>query len=57
VGGTGGSLAQLEPAIRARVVYTHLNNTNPLLARNSAASEQVRNAGAAVAIDGAEYEL
>lgn len=57
VGGPDGSLAQLEPAIRARVVYTHLNNTNPLLAGNSAASEQVRNAGAAVAVDGAEYEV
>jgi pyrroloquinoline quinone biosynthesis protein B len=57
VGGPDGSLTQLEPVIRARVVYTHLNNTNPLLAGNSAASEQVRNAGAAVAIDGAEYEV
>jgi pyrroloquinoline quinone biosynthesis protein B len=57
VGGPDGSLAQLEPAIRARVVYTHVNNTNPLLAGHSTASEQVRRAGAAVAIDGTEYEL
>jgi pyrroloquinoline quinone biosynthesis protein B len=57
VGGPDGSLAQLEPAIRAKVVYTHLNNTNPLLADHSAASEQVRRARAAVAVDGAEYEL
>jgi pyrroloquinoline quinone biosynthesis protein B len=57
VGGPGGSLALLEPAIRARVVYTHLNNTNPLLAEDSSASEQVRRAGAAVAIDSAEYEV
>ena len=57
IGGPDGSLAQLEPAIRSRVVYTHLNNTNPLLAGDSAASEQVRRAGAAVAVDGAEYEL
>lgn len=41
VGGPDGSLAQLEPAIRSKVVYTHLNNTNPLLAEHSAASEQV----------------
>jgi pyrroloquinoline quinone biosynthesis protein B len=57
VGGPGGSLAQLEPEVRARVVYTHLNNTNPLLAEQSTASEQVRGAGAAIAVDGAEYEL
>lgn len=57
VGGPDGSLAQLEPQIRAKVVYTHLNNTNPLLAGDSAAAEQVRRAGAAVAADGAEYEL
>jgi pyrroloquinoline quinone biosynthesis protein B len=57
VGGPEGSLAQLEPAIRGKVVYTHLNNTNPLLAEHSAASEQVRRAGAAVAVDGAEYKL
>jgi pyrroloquinoline quinone biosynthesis protein B len=57
VGGPDGSLAQLEPATRAKVVYTHVNNTNPLLAEDSAASQQVRRAGAAVAIDGTEYEL
>lgn len=57
VGGPDGSLALLEPAIRAKVVYTHLNNTNPLLDGNSAAAERVRRAGAAVAADGAEYEL
>jgi pyrroloquinoline quinone biosynthesis protein B len=57
VGGRDGSLAQLEPAIRSKLVYTHLNNTNPLLADHSAASEQVRQAGAAIAADGGEYEL
>jgi pyrroloquinoline quinone biosynthesis protein B len=57
VGGPAGSLAQLEPAIRSKVVYTHLNNTNPLLAEQSAASEQVHRAGAAVAADGTEYQL
>jgi pyrroloquinoline quinone biosynthesis protein B len=57
VGGPDGSLAPLEPQVRSKVVYTHLNNTNPLLAEHSAASELVRRAGAAVAVDGAEYEL
>jgi pyrroloquinoline quinone biosynthesis protein B len=57
VGGPDGSLAQLGPTTRAKVVYTHLNNTNPLLDEHSTASEQLRRAGAAVATDGAEYEL
>lgn len=57
VGGPDGSLAQLEPAIHSRLVYTHVNNTNPLLADHSAASEQVRRSGAALAADGGEYEL
>ena len=57
VGGPEGSLSQLEPEIRSRVVYTHLNNTNPLLCEQSAASELVRRAGAAVTVDGAEYTL
>ena len=57
VGGPEGSLARLGPAILRNVVYTHLNNTNPLLAAHSAPAEQVRRAGAAVAADGAEYEL
>lgn len=57
VDGPDGSLVRLEPGFRSRVVYTHLNNTNPLLDEGSAASDRVRRAGAAVAIDGAEYEL
>jgi pyrroloquinoline quinone biosynthesis protein B len=57
VGGPDGSLAQLGPEIRSKVVYTHLNNTNPLLDEGSDASNRVRWAGAAVAADGAEYEL
>jgi pyrroloquinoline quinone biosynthesis protein B len=57
VGGPDGSLAQLEPAVRSKVVYTHLNNTNPLLAPSSAASEEVRRAGASVAADGTTYEV
>jgi pyrroloquinoline quinone biosynthesis protein B len=57
VDGQDGSLARLEPEIRSKVVYTHLNNTNPLLDEGSDAADRVRCAGAAVAIDGAEYEL
>ncbi len=57
VGGPDGSLAQLRPEIRSRLVYTHLNNTNPLLDPQSAASWELHRAGAAVATDGAAYEL
>jgi pyrroloquinoline quinone biosynthesis protein B len=57
VGGPDGSLARLEPRTRSRVVYTHLNNTNPLLSDGSAACEELRRSGAAVAADGATYEL
>ena len=57
VGGSDGSLARLDPKVRSRVVYTHLNNTNPLLDRKSAASRKLGRAGAAVAADGQIYEL
>jgi pyrroloquinoline quinone biosynthesis protein B len=57
VGGPGGSLARLDQKTRARVVYTHLNNTNPLLADESAATAELHEAGAALAADGAAYEL
>jgi pyrroloquinoline quinone biosynthesis protein B len=57
VGGLDGSLAQLDPAIRAKIVYIHLNNSNPLLDDHSAAAAQVRRAGATVAVDGAEYKV
>jgi pyrroloquinoline quinone biosynthesis protein B len=52
-----GSLARLDPKIRSRVVYTHLNNTNPLLDPKSSASRKLGRTGAAVAADGQTYEL
>lgn len=57
VGGPDGSLVRLGPEICSKVVYTHLNNTNPLLAGQSAAADWVRRAGAAVAAEGAEYQV
>ncbi len=49
--------ATLPAAERAKVVFTHLNHSNPLVDPDSAASRAVRAAGMAVARDGAIYEL
>lgn len=53
VGGEGGSLAAIA-GMRARRIYTHLNNSNPLLDRDSPASRSLREAEAEVAWDGLE---
>lgn len=50
------SLALLRPG-STRWLYTHLNNTNPVVARDCAARGRIAVAGAAVAEDGARYEL
>ncbi|MCX4815519.1 hypothetical protein OG601_33460 [Streptomyces sp. NBC_01239] len=41
------------PAVRR--IYTHLDNTNPLLDASSAARAQVNGAGVEVLMDGAEF--
>jgi pyrroloquinoline quinone biosynthesis protein B len=56
VGGPGGTLERLGGAL-ARVVFTHLNNSNPMLDPNSAAYATVRTAGAEIAYDGMELTL
>jgi pyrroloquinoline quinone biosynthesis protein B len=60
VGGPGGSLARLAAltsAPRARRVYTHINNTNPMLRSDSPERAQVEQAGWEVACDGMEIAL
>jgi pyrroloquinoline quinone biosynthesis protein B len=53
-----GGLLELSPAAgRARRVLVHLNNTNPVLDEESAASHAVRDAGWEVAYDGMEFNL
>jgi pyrroloquinoline quinone biosynthesis protein B len=53
-----GGLLELSPAAgRARRVLIHLNNTNPVLDEESAASHAVRDAGWEVAYDGMEFNL
>jgi pyrroloquinoline quinone biosynthesis protein B len=62
IAGAGGSLELLaalraRTAARVRVLYTHLNNTNPVLDAGSEAAAAVRRAGIEVARDGLELEL
>lgn len=55
--GPGGLLEQMQAAGRARRVLIHLNNTNPVLDEESAASHAVRDASWEVAYDGMEFNL
>ncbi len=56
VGGKEGSLERLRGSA-ARLIYTHINNSNPMLAGDSAAHRVVREAGAEIAFDGMELRL
>jgi pyrroloquinoline quinone biosynthesis protein B len=53
MGGPSGSLARLSK-LRARKIYTHINNTNPILAPDSAERRWVEAAGWEIAFDGME---
>jgi pyrroloquinoline quinone biosynthesis protein B len=54
IGGERGSLAGLNGFSVKRRIYTHVNNTNPILMRRSREREQVQMAGWEVAFDGME---
>jgi pyrroloquinoline quinone biosynthesis protein B len=56
VHGARGTLQHLA-ALRARVFYTHLNNSNPLLDASSEESAEVKRAGVGIANDGMELSL
>lgn len=56
VGGADGTLAQLA-GLQTRVVFTHVNNSNPMLDPGSQAARSVREAGHAIAYDGMELRL
>jgi pyrroloquinoline quinone biosynthesis protein B len=56
VGGSVGTLAQLH-GTGTRVVFTHLNNSNPMLDPRSNAHARVREFGAEIAYDGMELTL
>lgn len=57
VSGPGGSLESLSNLKRARKIYVHINNTNPMLDESGSEYHQVREAGWEIAEDGWECEL
>lgn len=57
ISGADGSLRLLRQHTQARVVYTHVNNTNPMLFEDAPQRAWLASAGASIAEDGTEYEL
>jgi pyrroloquinoline quinone biosynthesis protein B len=57
ISGTDGSLQLLRQVTDAHIVYTHINNTNPMLFEDAPERALLASAGASIAHDGAEYEL
>jgi pyrroloquinoline quinone biosynthesis protein B len=57
VGGADGSLARLRTVRAGRRVFTHVNNTNPMVLEGSPARAAVQAAGWEVAYDGMEIAL
>jgi pyrroloquinoline quinone biosynthesis protein B len=56
IGGDAGSLAKLAGLRASRKIFTHVNNTNPILVEGSAERRAVEAAGWEVAEDGLEIE-
>jgi len=57
VSGPGGSLELLAEVKRARKIYVHVNNTNPMLNEAGPEYRQMRDAGWEIAEDGWQLEL
>ncbi len=57
IGGPEGSLTRLARAPVARKIYTHINNSNPILVHDSPEERAVRAAGWEIAYDGMEVSL
>jgi pyrroloquinoline quinone biosynthesis protein B len=55
ISGPGGSLETLSAITPARRVYTHINNSNPILIEDSPERRAVIDAGLIVGTDGAEF--
>jgi pyrroloquinoline quinone biosynthesis protein B len=56
ISGPGGSLERLRD-LSIRKIYTHINNTNPILDETSAERREVENAGWEVAEDGMDFTV
>ena len=54
--GPESSLATLAE-LPGRTIYIHMNNTNPILDRDSPEAARIRSAGVEIAIDGMELTL
>ena len=57
ISGPGGSLSQLAALPIKRKIYTHINNTNPILLEDSPERRAHRAAGVQVAVDGLELQI
>jgi pyrroloquinoline quinone biosynthesis protein B len=57
IGGPTGSLAQLAGPTAQRRIYTHINNTNPVLVVTSPERRAVEGAHWEIAEDGLEVRL
>ena len=57
ISGPEGSLSQLAGLTRPQKVYTHINNTNPILLEGSAERGSVERAGLVVGTDGMSFYL
>jgi pyrroloquinoline quinone biosynthesis protein B len=55
--GAGGSLDWLASLPASRKIYTHINNSNPVLIEGSRERHVVESAGIEIAHDGLEIEL
>jgi pyrroloquinoline quinone biosynthesis protein B len=56
VSGPDGSLARLR-ALAGRRVYTHINNTNPMLIEGGPEHREVEQAGLQIGTDGMRFTL
>ena len=57
IAGQGGSLEWLRTLDVPRKIYTHINNTNPILQKKSRERRKVRQAGVEISHDGMEIRL
>jgi pyrroloquinoline quinone biosynthesis protein B len=57
IGGQDGSLAALSPLRSRHILYTHINNSNPMLEPGSPAHVAVARAGISVVDDGAIFDI
>jgi pyrroloquinoline quinone biosynthesis protein B len=57
ISGPGGSLERLASLAGRKRVYTHINNSNPVLVEDSAERAEVERQGLVVGADGMYFSL